>query len=309
MESSTDSAPLDVVVERLQAIRDAAGQPSFGDIALGVSRVRRSRGMSPEQSRVGRTTVYDAFRTGRRRLGSGLVSDIVLALGGDEELAAELAEECRAAQAGAAVAVRSTGAVAVVEHPSLGRRFVLLVLIASVVVNLMGRALVDLLGLPIHLDMTGTAFSAILLGPWWGALVGVVTNVAGVTSSGPLSLWFIPVNVVGALVWGYGARRWRMARSIPRFFVLNVAAGVACTLLAAPIIMLVLGGLGQHSADTITATILAKTHSETVAVYASNLLASVPDKLVAGFVTLALVEALPIRMRAWAPSTWMRDHR
>ena len=35
------------------------------------------------------------------------------------------------------------------------------------------------LKLPTFLDMIGTCVAAIVLGPWWGALVGVITNVGG----------------------------------------------------------------------------------------------------------------------------------
>lgn len=310
MESSNGDAPLDLVVERLQAIRDGAGLPSFGEIALGVSRVRRSRGLTPEMARVGRTTVYDAFRTGRRRLDAGLVTDIVLALGGGEELARDLAAECRAAQAGAPSAVlqaEPTPTVGAVGQPaSMARRVVLVVLLGSVAVNLLGRVLVDLLGLPVYLDMIGTAFTAILLGPWWGALVGVSTNAVGVIPSGTDSLWFAPVNVVGALVWGYAARRWRMASSIPRFFLLNVVVAVVCTAVAVTTIVGKLGGFTGHGSDDITASVLELGRSLWVSVSVSNLLTSITDKLIAGFVSLALIETLPARMRAWAPTSWMR---
>ena len=60
--------PYDDLVGQLQALRAHAGLPSFGDIATNVSRVRRERGATVEQARVGRTTVYDAFRMGRQRI-------------------------------------------------------------------------------------------------------------------------------------------------------------------------------------------------------------------------------------------------
>ena len=313
MEPSVDSTSLDAVVSRLQAVRAQAGQRSFGDIALGVSRVRRARGVSAEHSRVGRTTVYDAFRTGRRRLDADLVADIVRALTGDEELATTLATQCRAAQVGARSAQQSEGLapasappeIATVATSSLAGRVVVAVMLGCVAINLLGRGLVDLLGLPIYLDMVGTAFSAIVLGPWWGCLVGVTTNVAGVGVSGPESLWFTPVNVAGALVWGHGVRRWALGRSIPRFFVLNVLVALGCTMIAAPIIVLAMGGFGQHGSGDITGSMLALSHSLWLSVSVSNLLTSISDKLIAGFVSLALVEALPSAMRAWMPASWM----
>ncbi len=101
-------------------------------------------------------------------------------------------------------------------------RRALLLLVVCVVVNLLGRSLVELLHLPVHLDMVGTAIAALALGPWRGAAVGLATNLLGVAESGPVSVPFALVNVAGALVWGYGARRWGLGRSLPRFLGLNV---------------------------------------------------------------------------------------
>ncbi len=296
---------LDVLVRELHALREGAGQPSFGDIALGVSRVRRERGMAPERARVGRTTVYDAFRVGRRRLDAELVSDIVLALGGTTLDAERLAARCLAAQSSRSPAPPIPDPV---EPPrsTIGVRTLAVLLVASVVVNVAGRFLVDALGLPLYLDMIGTAFSAIVLGPWWGALVGATSNVVGTSSSGPDSLWFIPVNVAGALVWGYGARRWRMASSIPRFFLLCVAVAVVCTAVASTTIVAMLDGFTGHGSDDITTSVLDLSHSLWVSVSVSNLLTSVSDKLLAGFVSLAVIESLPGGMRVWAPTGWMR---
>lgn len=56
----------------------------------------------------------------------------------------------------------------------------------------------------VFIDMIGTAYCAIVIGPWWAATVGVVTNAI----SGNFSDNYFPfglVNAFGALVWGYVA--------------------------------------------------------------------------------------------------------
>ena len=73
--------------------------------------------------------------------------------------------------------------------------------------NIVGGYINTALKLPIFLDMIGTAVVAIVLGPWWGALVGAVTNIVNSFISGPISLPFAACNVIGALVWGY-AHQW-----------------------------------------------------------------------------------------------------
>ncbi len=74
----------DQIAGDLQARRAAAGSPSYAEIALRIARIRELRGGAEAHSRPARTTVYDAFREGRRRMDTALVLDIVRALGASE---------------------------------------------------------------------------------------------------------------------------------------------------------------------------------------------------------------------------------
>lgn len=103
-----DTAPAapasDAVAERLAGLRTRAGSPSFGEIAARVGRLRSAR---PEDAgRPGRTTVYDAFRPGRRRPDAGLILDIATVLGATDRDLQELA-----ALSGEAAAPVRTGAL------------------------------------------------------------------------------------------------------------------------------------------------------------------------------------------------------
>ncbi len=168
---------------------------------------------------------------------------------------------------------------------------------ACVVVNFVGRALVDFLELPVHLDMVGTAIAAIALGPWYGAVVGVATNVGASTVSGADSIPFALVNVTGALLWGYGVRRLGLGRTLPRFLGLNVLVALACTLVAVPLLVLLYGGSTGHSQDQVTSTFLQMTDTLVVAVGLSNTLISLGDKIISGFVALVACSMLPPVLR------------
>jgi energy-coupling factor transport system substrate-specific component len=309
----TEQGPYDDLVGRLQTLRADAGMPSFGDVALRVSRLRRERGLTPERARVGRTTVYDAFRMGRQRIDADLVGDIARALGADEQSARAWADEARQVRRPRTPAPGATPVDpdpvdpapedvgdAVAARP-VTRRLLVGVLVACLATNLLGRVLVDTLDLPVYLDMVGTAFSAVLLGPWWGALVGGLTNVAAVPVSGSDSLLFAPVNVVGALLWGYGVRR-GLARTIPRFFGLNLVVAAVCSCVAVPTIVVLQEGFVGHGADRITLSAMALLSSVWASVTVANLLTSVVDKLICGFVSLAVLESLPAALR---PPGWL----
>lgn len=282
----TDS--LDRLALDLQELRAEAGSPSYSAIALGICRLRVARGMTADEARVGRTTVYDAFRTGRSRIDVDLVLDIVRALGADEEQVGQWRSRCLIAHKGE----KAPEAVAVDEpRRGLSTPWVVAILLGCVALNLMGRVVVDGLQIPLYLDMVGTAVAAVLLGPWRGVAVGVTTNLLGALTSGLISIPFALVNVVGALIWGYGFRAFGAGRSPSRFLVLNLVVALACTVVAVPIIVLV-GGATGNGADSVMARVEATGHGIVLAVLSVNLLTSVADKLIAGFIALATLDTV-----------------
>jgi energy-coupling factor transport system substrate-specific component len=293
---------MDQVVTELLTLRAAAGHPSYAEIARRVQCLREGRGVPFEEARVARTTVYDAFRFGRRRIDEDLVVDVARALGADDATLGEWSARCRRARA-AAEAARQAGAptgrspaslpaVASVAMPTGAG--VLVLATVCVLVNLVGAALVYGLKLPLFLDTAGTALAAIVLGPWWGAGVGLSTNLGMAAWQGPQALPFALVNVLGGLIWGYGVRRLRMGVGLPRFFALNLAVGVACTVVAAPIVYLVFDGGTGNGSDHVTRQITAMSHHLWLAVTSANLVTSLVDKLLSGFFALVAIESFPL---------------
>jgi energy-coupling factor transport system substrate-specific component len=296
----------DRIAEDLQARRTESGSPSYAEIALRIARIREERGGPDAHARPARTTVYDAFRAGRRRLDTALVLDIVRALGADEVEVAGWAERCRDARAADSAPARPvepptdrvpaadpSSPPAPDQAPPLTMRAGLLVALGCLAINMLGRVLVvEIDKIPLYLDMVGTAVAAVVLGPWWGAGVGLSTNLLGVSVSGGDSVPFAVVNVAGALVWGYGIQCWRMGRTLPRFFLLNWVVALVCSALAVPILAALDFDTG-NAADDVTQAILEKVESIWVAVIFSNMFTSLADKTISGFVALLAVDVLP----------------
>ena len=174
-----------------------------------------------------------------------------------------------------------------------------LVPVASVL-NVIGGTVAGALKLPIFLDMIGTAVVAMTIGPWWGALVGVITNLTMGFLTGPVSIPFAACNVVGALVWGYGTR-WGFANDKLRFFGLSVASAVFVSLMAAPIVIFVFGGATGHASDVLTAGLLAAGNAMWAAVFSSNIIVSSADKILSSFLALAIIGALPTNLQVTGP--------
>ena len=170
--------------------------------------------------------------------------------------------------------------------------YVVAVIPVAAALNIVGGYINTVLKLPIFLDMIGTMVTAVILGPWWGALVGAITNIVNSFISGPISLPFAVVNVVGALVWGY-ANQWGWMKKTWSFFLVNILVAFICSVFAVPIYVFVFGGATGHFADVMTAAFLAMGQNLVVSVFSSNILVSLADKIISGFVGLAIIEALP----------------
>ncbi|MGK2880495.1 MAG: hypothetical protein ACSLE6_06785 [Mycobacterium sp.] len=145
--------------------------------------------------------------------------------------------------------------------------------------------------------MTGTAIVPIALGPWRGAAVGGLTNLIGVLGSGWISLPFALANITGALVWGDGVQRWGMGRSLRRFIALNVLTALACSSVAVPLILVLLGHDLDLGRDAVTRSIEGSIDTFVLAAGFSNVVTSVGDKLVSGFVALVVISELPAGIR------------
>ncbi|WP_298038563.1 hypothetical protein [uncultured Microbacterium sp.] len=312
---------LDDIARALVQHRAHSGLVSYAEIASRISAYRQENGTAAHQASVAKTTVYDAFRIGRARIDPDLIADIVRALGADEETTRLWRTRAANAQRTAPTAAPTASETAAVPTapvtapaakpkptappafiaPALSFRQLLLpaatLMTAAIMINVIGAGAVTFLSLPLYLDMIGTAWAAIALGPWYGAIVGVFSTAASVGVNSHDAIPFVLVNVAGALVWGYGARSFGMARSLRRYLSLNVIVAIVCSLVALPLILLLFSGMTGHEADSVTDALRAIGAPLPLAVFVSDLLTSLTDKLFSGFLALGLL----ISSASWVP--------
>ena len=132
----------------------------------------------------------------------------------------------------------------------------------GILLNLVGRFVCGYLashGVPLadqlFVDMSGTAYTAILVGPWWAALVGVISNAI----SGNFFSVYFPyaiVNVLGALAWGSIAsafnvrkriteRSFSMRARLLTYLGLALAGAVTCGLASSAVHLALLIPMGH----------------------------------------------------------------
>lgn len=294
----------DAIARDLQTLRIEAGDVPYAEIVRRIGKLRELCGVDAVAARPARTTVYDAFRLGRTRINAELVGEIVQALGRSPEEAKTWERRCLQARLDKAAARQPSPAapqpspaaptVHIVstlgqENTAPSRRRIYILLSACLMLNLAGFWLVDAAGLRLYLDMIGTALAAIACGPWAGVLVGLATNIIGLSITDSSAAAFGLVNMTGALVWGYGAKLIKRNSALPKYVLLNVVVAVACSVVSSIILVLLFGGMTGHASETTMQSILASTSSLGLAVFEANLMYSLVDKLLTGFIVIALL--------------------
>ncbi|WZH35329.1 MAG: hypothetical protein PIR02_11120 [Microbacterium enclense] len=310
---------LDRIARDLLAFKDSRGPVSYGELARRVGELRIARGVPASAAYPARTTVYDVFRPGRTRMDPTLVRDIVLALEADAAEADRWVERYHRIRRPAEPAARQRADTAVAApalpapprpraSPRAPLRFIPVTILGCLLLNFAGLVLVQHLHLPLYLDMAGTAVAAIVFGPWYGVAVGLATNLLGFAVGAPGAAPFALVNAVGALVWGYGVRRFGMGTDIVRYFQLNLLVAIACSLVGAPLGVLLYGGFSGHGSDTVTSSLEVLGLPLVAAAFSTNILTSVIDKLLTGFVALIVFVWLRGILRVPATHMPLVDH-
>ncbi|MDR1955292.1 MAG: ECF transporter S component [Treponema sp.] len=163
----------------------------------------------------------------------------------------------------------------------------------AVAINFAGGQLASLLKLPLYLDTIGTIFTALLAGPWIGALAGALTNiVTGIAN--PVNFAFIPVNVAVGLATGFLARGhffnvwWKWGISV-------ILISLVSIIVAAPIVVILFGGITGGGSSLVTATLLAAGSNVWVAVIGTDGLFNLIDRIVSAVISLLVIRIIPDR--------------
>ncbi len=179
---------------------------------------------------------------------------------------------------------------------SIKKDFTLLALLLipiAVAINFAGGQLASLLKLPLYLDTIGTIFVAMLCGPWVGGLAGLITNlVLGIAN--PIYIPFAIVNVAVGLVTGYLARKGMFANWW-KWIISMVIMALASIITAAPIVVLMFGGITSSGTSLITATLMATGAGIWGAVISTELVFTVLDRIISFGITYLILRVVPER--------------
>ncbi len=161
-----------------------------------------------------------------------------------------------------------------------------------IVINVVFGTVVSRLQIPlIFLDTIGTIFAAALLGPWYGAAVGLLTNVTIGFMTNPKDIPFALVNIAIGLIVGYICKRYRF--NLKTAVITGIVLSVVAPLIGTPIAVWIYGGLTGGGTDLIFIWLKQSGASIFTAAFIPRITGNLIDKIISCILVSVLITRLP----------------
>ena len=165
-----------------------------------------------------------------------------------------------------------------------------------VAINVVGDQIVQLLKLPIFLDVIGTVLMAMLAGPWPAAVTGILTNLyMGITDNPTLIPFAITSAACGIAAGLFARKKWFSAQKWKLIIIVLVLDLVTiCT--ASPITIFAFGGVSGNGGQSVAiAGLLASGANIIAAVVGTDFWINLIDRALAMVIAFAVVKVIPDR--------------
>ncbi|MFR6118949.1 MAG: ECF transporter S component [[Clostridium] scindens] len=165
-----------------------------------------------------------------------------------------------------------------------------------VAINVVGDQIVQLLKLPIFLDVIDTVLMAMLAGPWPAAVTGILTNLCmGITDNPTLIPFAITSAACGIAAGLFARKKWFSAQKWKLIIIVLVLDLVTiCT--ASPITIFAFGGVSGNGGQSVAiAGLLASGANIIAAVVGTDFWINLIDRALAMVIAFAVVKVIPDR--------------
>lgn len=164
-------------------------------------------------------------------------------------------------------------------------------------INIAGGVFIVALKLPIYLDSIGTLLVSILVGPWAGAVTGLLANIIWGLTIDPVAFPFSITAFFIGLTGGYLAKK-GMFKTVPKTLLSGAIIGLVGATVSTPIVAYVFGGVTSSGSTFITAYLLATGKQFLISVFSSSIISDLGDKLITALVAYLIARNLPLRIRS-----------
>nr|WP_312579818.1 CD3073 family putative ECF transporter S component [Sedimentibacter sp.] len=170
--------------------------------------------------------------------------------------------------------------------------FIMVFSALSIAINIVLGTVVGLLNIPLlFLDTVGTIFSAVLFGPWYGAVVGGLTNVIQGMLTNPKDIPFALVNIAVGIIVGLIARKWKF--DLKSAIITGLILAVVSPLIGTPIATYVYGGITGDINDVFFTWLVQSGQSIFTAAFIPRITSNIVDKIVSCILVSLLFNKIP----------------
>ncbi|MFO1446338.1 ECF transporter S component [Bacillus sp. Bva_UNVM-123] len=168
-----------------------------------------------------------------------------------------------------------------------------------ITMNVVLGTVISALKIPLlFLDTIGTVLMAVLFGPWWGALTGLLTNVVlGMTTS-PTAIFFGLVNVAIAIVVGFMARRFNFSKWYIAL-ITGLILSIVAPLIGTPIAVALFEGLNGSGFDVVVLWLRASGETVFASTFISRITGNIVDKITTCLLVMFIIVKLPIFQKVY----------
>ncbi|OIQ58436.1 CD3073 family putative ECF transporter S component [Neomoorella thermoacetica] len=172
----------------------------------------------------------------------------------------------------------------------------LAIISTGIAINIIGSMVSSTVKLPIFLDSIGTMLAAVLLGPWPGALTGLLGNIIQGVLTDPASIPFGVVNAVIGLVVGYLSLK-RGFEDYVTPLLAGLILAILCPVVGTPIAVYLFGGVTGGGVDILYAIFLKKEMGIFTSAFLARIPANLVDKLLSAYMVMLVIRKFPPAMK------------
>ena len=178
----------------------------------------------------------------------------------------------------------------------------LCILALCAVINLIGAQIALLLRLPVYLDSLGTVFAAAMMGPLYGMIPGIISNLVGGVTTDIYALYYLPVQMITGGIAGLVFQKISF-RDRKSFVKILLGAGIISipgTVVSSSITAIVFGGVTSSGSTLLVQLLHHLGLGLTASVCVVQGLTDYADRAIVLALTVALLAVVPSSVKAVA---------
>lgn len=161
-----------------------------------------------------------------------------------------------------------------------------------IVINIVLGLIMGVLNIPLlFLDTIGTVFGAVVMGPLYGAAIGLTTNLVLGAISSPTNIPFALVNIAVGLIAGFIAKKFKF--KLKEAIICGLILSIVCPLIGTPISILVFGGLSGSGADLLVMWLRQAGQTIFASTFFPRIASNLVDKVLTCVLVSIIITKLP----------------